>query len=174
MGVIRLKSFSGTFCCSTCCPVSRHNLNGQQIAQSGSLRALAAGFLRNRTQLQKDFECASSSDSELLLHAYQKWGEDCVLHLQGPCALIVLDEAQHRLLLCRDRMGEIPLFVSWRDDEIRFASHPELLLQMGVSPTADAAGLCEIFGLGPARTPGKTPYRDIFQLEPGQLLTARP
>ena len=153
--------------------MGRHFLSGKGVSRSGMLAALAVGHIRNAAALRRALGPGASSFSDLLLAAYRAWGTDCVRHIEGPCALIVIDQAEERLLLARDRMGELPFFYSCRSGEILFASHPEPLLRMGVEPVVDAGGLCELFGLGPARTPGRTPYRNIFSLQPGQLLTAQ-
>lgn len=178
-----MHSFSGVFGSRRADPLldapvlqlGRHFLSGQGVSRSGALAALAVGHIRNAGALRRELgPSTAASFSDLLLQAYQAWGEDCVRHIEGPCALIVIDQARELLLLARDRMGEIPLFYGQHDGGVLFASHPSPLLRLGISPDVQEEGLCEIFGLGPARTPGRTPYRSVYSLEPGHLLIARP
>ena len=86
----------------------------------------------------------------------------------------VLDRDADALILCRDRVGERRVFYTAADGCVAFADHPDMLLEAGcLRPVIDADGLRELFGLGPARTPGRTPWRDMRALEAGCALVAR-
>ena len=181
-GVVILQSFSGifnsrhpgVFLDAPCLQLGRHFLSGKGAARSGPIAALAVGHIRNAAALRRELGPSTAATfSELLLQAYRAWGEDCVRRVEGPCALIVIDQEHDRLLLSRDRMGEVPFYYSIRSSEVLFGSHPAPLLRLGVLAEVDSSGLCEVFGLGPARTPGKTPYRDLLALEPGHMLTVQ-
>ena len=150
-------------------------LLAEDVVSEGPLMAFAAGRLRNRRTLagalglQED-----AAPSACALAAYRRWGEDFPAHLEGPVAAGVFDAAAGLLVLCRDRLGECPVFYCADDGGLAFADHPDALLQAGLfRPVVDAAGLGELFALGPARTPGRTPYRDLMSLEPGWQLVAR-
>ena len=68
----------------------------------------------------------------------------------------VFDRDADALVLCRDRVGERRVFYTAADGCVAFADHPDMLLEAGcLRPVIDADGLRELFGLGPARTPGK-------------------
>jgi asparagine synthase (glutamine-hydrolysing) len=70
----------------------------------------------------------SSGDTEVVLRAYEAWGEACVERLDGMFALAIWDEARGRLLLARDRTGKKPLFY-WTDGRrLAFASEIKALL----------------------------------------------
>ena len=181
-GVVILQSFSGifnsrrpgVFLDAPCLQLGRHFLSGKGAARSGPIAALAVGHIRNAAALRRELGPSTAATfSELLLQAYRAWGEDCVRRVEGPCALIVIDQEHDCLLLSRDRMGEVPFYYSIRGGEVLFGSHPAPLLRLGVLAEVDSSGLCEVFGLGPARTPGKTPYRDLLALEPGHMLTVQ-
>lgn len=160
--------------------IGRHALSGRGHASDEGAAALAVGWIRNGEALRRELReggrllNADTSISRLLLHAYRLWGERCVEKIEGPVICIVIDHEKEKLLLSADRMGEAgPLFYTTADGSVCFASHPAPLLEApGVSRAVDADGWREIFGLGPARTPGKTPFRDIFSLPAGHLLTA--
>ena len=94
-------------------------------------------------------------------------------HIEGPAATIIIDRGNERMLAARDRMGERRLFYCRHGRTAAVADHPDALLDSPyASRTVDANGLNELFALGPARTPGKTPFRDIMELEPGCMLVA--
>ncbi len=160
--------------------MGRHVLCGAGYASDGGAAALAVGWIRNADRLREQIRAGgislagNTSLSALLLSAYRLWGEECVERIEGPALCIVVDQDADRLILSSDRMGEAgPLFYSVRGDSVIFAGHPAPILEApGVSRVVDANGWREIFGLGPARTPGKTPFRDILALEPGHMMIA--
>lgn len=134
--------------------------------------ALAHGRMRNRSALAKELGCPPfTSQAELALRAYERWGEEYAQHIEGSCMSCVADVERDRMLVARDRMGECLLFYAERAGQLMFADHPDVLLKSGfAAPTLDREGLCELFALGPARTPGKTPLSGINSLRPGCML----
>lgn len=158
----------------------RHVLCGKGCASDDGAAALAVGWIRNADALRSELRSESAVPepdatlSQLLLHAYRRWGERCVEKLEGPVICIVVDHARERLLLATDRMGEAgPVFYAAHGKSVSFAGHPAPLLEApNVSRVVNADGWREVFGLGPARTPGRTPFRDVFSLPAGYLLTA--
>jgi asparagine synthase (glutamine-hydrolysing) len=66
----------------------------------------------------------TSSDTEVVLHAYQQWGEDFVDHLNGMYAFAIWDPRIEELLLVRDRMGIKPLYYSPTPHGVVFGSEP--------------------------------------------------
>jgi len=158
----------------------RHVLCGKGCASDSGAAALAVGWIRNAAALRAELRSGGSSIgpdatlSSLLLHAYRRWGAECVRKLEGPVTCMVVDHANDRLILSTDRMGEAgPLFYAVHGASVSFAGHPAPLLEApDVSRIVNADGWREIFGLGPARTPGRTPFRDIFSLPAGCILTA--
>lgn len=124
--------------------------------------------------IEKGHPFTSSSDTEVLLHAYLEWGEACIERLNGIFAFAVWDEREEKLMLGRDHLGVKPLYFANRGDDIIFGSelkalfaHPE------VEPVIDKNGLSEIFGLGPIRTPGQGVFKDIEEVRAGHYITFR-
>ena len=158
-----------------CITKGRMTLCARDAASEGGVVAMARGRLRNRRALARELGCEPDAGAaRIALNAYLRWGEDFPSHMEGPVALCVMDADADILVLSRDRMGEQPLFCVRRDDWVAFSNHPDALLKSArAEPAVDADGLRELFGLGPARTPGRTPYRDIRALEPGCALIAR-
>ena len=73
--------------------------------------------------------------------------------------------------MIRDRVGVKPLFYTKRGDTLIFASEIEgLFAYPGVKPVINREGLCEIFGLGPAKSYGKGVFKDIYEVLPGHFL----
>ena len=108
------------------------------------------------------------SDTEVVLHAYLQWGDDCVGHLNGIFAFAVWEPAERRLFLARDRMGVKPLFYAERRGALLFASELKgLLAHPWVEPEADAGSVLELLLIGPGRSPGCGVFRGIRELPPG-------
>lgn len=91
-----------------------------------------------RDELRDEFTPATRSDTEVILHAYARWGTRFVEHLVGMFAIAVFDERRDRVVLARDRLGIKPLYVSEVPGRIRFASTlPGLLAGGDVDTTLD-------------------------------------
>ncbi len=113
------------------------------------------------------------SDTEVVLHAYLEWGEDCVERLEGMFAFAVWDVRRRTLFLARDRFGIKPLSYARVQDGLVFGSEPKALLaHPAVRPVVDLDGLRVLFSM--ARAPGESVYRDIRELPPGHTLTYGP
>jgi len=110
----------------------------------------------------------SHSDTEVLLHAYEQWGQDCLDRLLGMWAFMLCDRERGVLFCARDCFGIKPFYYS--DDADRFiaASEPGALLSGGVSPTADMEVLAAYLVLGLEDYGEKTFFSNIRQLLPGQ------
>lgn len=63
-----------------------------------------------QTLLAKDHVFYTKSDTEVIVHAYEEWGDDCLLHLNGIFGLTIFDNKKQRLLLARDPFGVKPLY----------------------------------------------------------------
>ena len=153
-----------------------HALSARDAATSGGVIACALGRMRNAAALAEELGLMREERSlaRIVLAAYARWGEDYIEHIEGPVLTAVLDRDADALILCRDRMGERRVFYTASDGCVAFADHPDMLLEAGcLRPVVDMDGLRELFGLGPARTPGKTPWRGMYALEPGCALVAR-
>ncbi|NLD59356.1 MAG: asparagine synthetase B [Clostridiales bacterium] len=153
-----------------------HALASADAASEGGILACAQGRMRNAAALMRELgiERDRPTAAQLTLAVYRRWGEAYFEHIEGPVTTAVIDRENDMLLVSRDRMGECPLFYAAEGGSVAFADHPDLLIESGAArPVIDADGLNELFALGPARTPGRTPYRDVHSLEPGCALIAR-
>ena len=155
--------------------------HGQQPMHStdGNVVLTYNGEVYNFPELRKELEALgyvfkTHCDTEVIVYAWQAWGEDCVLRLRGMFAFAIWDRYKQTLFLARDRLGIKPLFYSQlKTGQFVFSSelkalkeHPELPKKM--DPTA----IEDYFGFGYIPDP-KTIYKDVYKLEPGFCLTLK-
>ena len=108
------------------------------------------------------------SDTEVVLHAFDEWGERCLNRFNGIYAFAVWEPKANRLFLARDRMGVKPLFYAQKGDRFLFGSEIKALLaHPDMEPVVSREGLLEVLLIGPGRTPGAGVFRDVRELEPG-------
>jgi asparagine synthase (glutamine-hydrolysing) len=114
----------------------------------------------------------STGDTEVLLQAYEEWGDGFLARLNGMFALSIADyrQRQPRILLARDRLGIKPCYYTWRDEQLFFASELKGLGAMGVLPREiDWQGVWDYFTY--LFIPGpRTAYAGVRQLTPGTKL----
>ena len=108
------------------------------------------------------------SDTEVVLHAYAQWREDCVKRFNGIFAFAVREQKADRLFLARDRIGVKPLFYKEHNGGFLFASEIKTILAYPtVTARLDREGAMQLLLLGPGRMPGSGVLRGIRELEPG-------
>ncbi len=135
------------------------------------------GELYNFKELRMELEetghqFQTSSDTEVLLHAYLEWGESCVTRFNGIFAFGIWDERLGQLMLGRDHLGVKPLFYTERGSSIIFGSELKVLLSHPfVEAKIDKEGLAEVFALGPMRTPGIGVFKEIKEVRAGHYVT---
>ncbi len=114
----------------------------------------------------------TSSDTEVILLSYLAFGPEFIKRLDGIFAFAIYDERHKILSLYRDSFGVKPLFYTVLNGTLVFSSELKgLLCFPGVTARLDKNGLNEIFGLGPARTPGSGVLSGIYELKPGTWMT---
>lgn len=153
---------------------------GQQpmTRQVGNHRAAIAynGEIYNMPQLRRDLAAQGASfettcDTEVILLGYLYHGIEYLQQLNGIFAFCIWDESLEKLFLCRDRQGVKPLFYTMKENTLIFSSELKGILSFpGMEAVIDREGLCEIFGLGPAKTYGKGVFQNIKELLPGSYL----
>ena len=111
-------------------------------------------------------------DTEVIVHAWEEWGERCVQRFNGMFAFAVWDRSKQTLFLARDRLGVKPLFYAdLPDGRVLFASELKaLLVHEEISRRIDPRAVEEYFTFGYVPDP-KTIYRDVKKLEPGAYLS---
>jgi asparagine synthase (glutamine-hydrolysing) len=114
---------------------------------------------------------ATRSDTEVLLRAWEEWGEACVERLRGMFAFAIWDARRRRLVLARDRLGKKPLYYWQRDGLLVFASEPKAVLRHpAVGRALDPVALehYAAFGYTPA---ARSIFDGIAKLPPGHIAT---
>ena len=120
--------------------------------------------------ISQGIEFNTHSDTEVLLKAYIFYGKDVVHHLNGIFSFAIWDAHNEELFLARDRFGVKPLFYTFFDNSFIFASELKAIFEYpNLQKIIDKHGLSELFGIGPAHTPGLTIYKNIFEIKPAHL-----
>jgi asparagine synthase (glutamine-hydrolysing) len=128
--------------------------------------------LELRRRLPADVNWRGGSDTETLLESYRAWGPDCLQHLLGMFAFAIWDHRECRLFVARDRLGVKPLYYSWRDGHLSFASRPAALsILSGVSSDIDPEALRLYMDLGYIPAPLSF-HSNVRKLLPGHYLLA--
>jgi asparagine synthase (glutamine-hydrolysing) len=121
--------------------------------------------------VKKGHKFYTKSDTEVIIHAYEEYGLDFVLHLNGQFAIAIWDIKKKELILARDRVGIRPLFYSiQQDDTVLFGSEMKALFAYpGFQKEVDTAGINQLFTLW-VNVPPKTPFKNVNELPAGHLL----
>ena len=141
-------------------------------SQDGSLVVTFNGEIYNYQELRAELEGAgaafrTTSDTEVLLHLYERHGREMVRKLRGMFAFAIWDNRQSGLFLARDPYGVKPLYIANDGWTFRFASQVKALLAGGgVSRDPEPAGIVGFHLLGSVPEPF-TLYREIFALPAG-------
>jgi len=141
----------------------------------GALNGEIYNFQALRHDLQRlGHHFRTRSDTEVVVHAYEEWGEECVHHLDGMFALAIWDGGQRTLLLARDRMGEKPLYYHAGPNAFVFGSELRALLEHPSVPrelSFDSLTRYLSFEYVPAP---HSIFAGIEKLLPGHLLLVSP
>ena len=153
--------------------------SGQQPmhSQDGNVVLTYNGEVYNFLDLREELQALGYSfkthcDTEVILYAWQAWGESCVEHLRGMFAFAIWDRTQQTLFLARDRLGIKPLFYApLSNGQFIFGSELKALKQHPLLPkTIDPTAIEDYFGFGYIPDP-KTIYQGVYKLEPGYCLS---
>jgi asparagine synthase (glutamine-hydrolysing) len=133
------------------------------------------GEIYNFRELRRELQAAghhffSQTDTEVIIHLYEEYGDDAVSKLNGIFAFALWDGRKNRLLMARDRYGAKPLYYHIHDGLLLFASEIKSLLQVdGVRPKLNYQALSAYFTF--QNTYGEmTLFDDIKLLEPGSMM----
>jgi asparagine synthase (glutamine-hydrolysing) len=129
-----------------------------------------------RSQLEPDgYRFFSTSDTEVILKAYDKWGRDCVSHFAGMFAFAIHEHASGRLLLARDRLGVKPLYLAETAGALRFASTlPALLAGGGIDTSIDPVALHHYLSWHAVVPPPRTILNGVQKLPPATTMLVEP
>jgi asparagine synthase (glutamine-hydrolysing) len=114
----------------------------------------------------------TTSDTEVILHSYRRWGADCVNHLRGMFSFAIWDEAQQQLFAARDRFGIKPFYYTKIGDTFYFASEVKALLPFVTRIETDLEGFKDYLAFQFCLA-GKTLFKNISELLPGHTLSIK-
>lgn len=132
-------------------------------------------FMEVRAELeQRGYRFRTHCDTEVIVYAWEVWGEDCVDHFRGMFAFAVWDRPRETLFLARDRLGVKPLYyAALANGLFIFGSELKVLRQHPDMPRQiDPTAVEEYFAYGYIPDP-KTIYKGVHKLPPGYKLTLR-
>jgi len=138
------------------------------------------GCIYNHKELRAELEgfgyrFFSTGDTEVLIKAYHRWGEDFVERLNGMFAFAIAERDSGRLLIGRDRLGIKPLYYSEGDGFFRFSSTlPGLLAYDDIDRSLDPAALNFYFSFHAVTPPPMTLIKGVRKLPPATLLRIEP
>ncbi|HTX30342.1 MAG TPA: N-acetylglutaminylglutamine amidotransferase [Solirubrobacteraceae bacterium] len=152
---------------------------GDQPMVDGELGLTVAfnGCIYNHRELRGELErngysFFSTSDTEVILKAYDCWGRRCVDHLIGMFAFALYEHESERLMLVRDRLGIKPLYLAASREHLRFGSTlPGLLAGGGVDTSLDPVALHHYFSWHAVVPAPRTILGGVQKLPPATLMT---
>ena len=147
--------------------------SGQQPLKDKFCTIVLNGEIYNYIELKdelRDYQFKTDSDTEVVLAAYQKWGETCVDHFRGMFAFVIWDELRQKLFVARDRFGIKPFYYFLENNIFYFASEIKTLLPFISKKDINLDGLNDYFTF--QYTIGEnTLFKNIKQLLPAHCMT---
>ncbi len=140
--------------------------SGNWIAYNGEIY----NYIELRQTLSGSYRFKTSSDTEVILAAYEKWGDDCVSHFRGMFAFALWDERNSRLFCARDRFGIKPFYYIKTGSLFAFASEPKALLPFLGSIETDIDGFREYLSFQFCLKE-RTLFKGVSSLVPGHCLS---
>lgn len=130
------------------------------------------GRLNNKDYLVSNLNIDTKlKDNEIVLEYFVRYNEKCLDYLDGIYSFSIYSKKDNILFLAKDRLGVKPLYYTKSKDSFIFATDiKDILNNYNIDAVLGKEELCELLGLGPAHTPGKTFFKDIYELEAGHYL----
>jgi asparagine synthase (glutamine-hydrolysing) len=153
--------------------------------EDGSIAVVFNGEIYNFQELRRTLEghghvFRTRSDTEVVVHAYESWGEDCLRHLRGMFAFALLDARPDSgtcgpsVFFARDRLGIKPLYYSLADGALFFASEVRALLASGRIPRNLSRAALESYILFGSVSEPLSLVDGVYSLPPGHFLRVTP
>lgn len=143
---------------------------GDNILETEKYIAGFYGRLNNKGKLIESYGLNSNTDISVLLELYSIYSEKCLDMLDGNYSFVVFSKEDNSILLVRDRLGVKPIYYTSLNDAFIFSTRIKCILGYpGIIPQVGKDEICELLGLGPAHTPGKTFFKNIFEVPAGNF-----
>lgn len=154
--------------------------SGQQPMSNpdGTIWVVFNGEVFNHVELRAELEqkghtFRTRSDTEVIVHAWQEWGNEAFARFNGQWAVALWHSQRKELVLCRDRLGVRPLYFHEGGGRVRFASEVKALFaDPEVVRALDPRGIEETFTFWASRPP-TTVYEGVTELPPGRVRVYR-
>ncbi len=147
-----------------------HYSNRYTIIHNGEIY----NYVELREELQRNgYTFKSQTDTEIIVAAYDYWGDECVDYFDGMFAFAIWDEKEKELFAARDRFGEKPFFYHYNGSQLIFASEMKALWAAGVERTPNQKMLFNFITIGYTdnpEQPGETFFENIHKLPPATFL----
>jgi asparagine synthase (glutamine-hydrolysing) len=147
-----------------------HYLNRYTIIHNGEIY----NYVEIKKELQaKGYSFFSKTDTEVIVAAYDCWGEECVDYFDGMFAFAIWDEKEKELFASRDRFGEKPFFYFLDSEQFVFASEMKALWAAGIERKVNLKLLFNYLTIGYVDNPNipeETFFEDIAKLPPASFL----
>jgi asparagine synthase (glutamine-hydrolysing) len=147
------------------------------FSEDNSVVVVMNGELYNFKEVRADLEkCGhkfeTQTDTEILPHLYEEYGEAMLEHINGMFAFALWDKNKNKLLIARDRFGEKPLYYGEFDGKLIFASEPKVLLENpAVKAEINVDAMRQYLSFDYVPAPASI-YKNIFKLPAAHLLIA--
>jgi asparagine synthase (glutamine-hydrolysing) len=141
------------------------------VNEDGSIVVVFNGEIYNFRELRYDLEIkghrfTTDSDTEVIVHAYEEYGSDCLDRFNGMFAIALWDMDRKELFLARDRVGIKPLYYAVIGNVLVFGSEIKSILEYGIKREVDVQAVADYFVLRYVPAP-RTMFKGIRKLEPG-------
>ncbi|MBK8465833.1 MAG: asparagine synthase (glutamine-hydrolyzing) [Chloracidobacterium sp.] len=166
--------------------IDLHTGDQPVYSEDKSIVVMMNGELYNYREVKADLEkrghkFVTQTDTEIVPHLYQEYGDDFVDHINGMFAITLWDTRKKRLVIARDRYGEKPLYYGVFDDKLIYASESKALLaHPSVSPELDTEAMRQYLSFDYVPAPrsiykgiNKLPAAHIMTVENGEVKTRR-
>src|SRR5947209_13867606 len=139
-----------------------------------SILVVFNGEIYNYYELQQELQVhghhfRTNSDTEVIVHAYEEYGDDCVKHLRGMFTFAIWDRKRQRLLAARDRFGKKPLNYYWDGHRLIFGSEIKSILEAGIPREVNHIALDEYLVYCCVPAPN-TLFRGVMKLPAAHIL----
>lgn len=147
--------------------------------EDGSIAIVFNGEIYNYKELRQDLvghghTFRTQSDTEVIVHLYEEYGDDCVHQMNGMFAFALWDGRKRRLFAARDRFGEKPFYYYYRDGRLIFGSELKAIMRHPDAPRdLDLEALDDYLAYGYVPAP-KSIFIGINKLRPAHALTWEP
>ncbi len=166
--------------------IDLHTGDQPVFSEDKSVVVMMNGELYNYREVREDLEkkghkFVTKSDTEILPHLYQEYGEDLLDHVNGMYAFSLWDTRKKKLIIARDRFGEKPLYYGVFDGKLLWASEPKAILaHPSVEPELNLDALRQYLSYDYVPAPhsiykgiSKLPAAHVMVVENGEVRTRR-